>query len=149
MKSILSLQDKYPPSDPCSCEICTSFCKRPGWWTVEEATKALKAGYGNRMMLEISPEFTFGVLSPAFHGCERFIAIQEYAHFGCGFLTRDGLCELHETGLEPLECRFCHHERNGLGLKCHSDIEKDWKTPKGQALVSEWINTYLIRISKK
>jgi hypothetical protein len=48
------------------------------------------------------------------------------------------LCELYDTGLEPLECRFCHHTREGLGLKCHTDLEKDWNTREGQALVMVW-----------
>jgi hypothetical protein len=38
-----------------------------------------------------------------------------------------------------LECRFCHHERRGLGPKCHADLEKDWKTPAGQTLVDQWL----------
>jgi hypothetical protein len=49
-----TLHEKYPPSEPCTCEICLSYCARPGWWTVEEAASALEAGYGNRMMLEIA-----------------------------------------------------------------------------------------------
>ena len=56
----------------------------------------------------------------------------------CTFL-KDDRCELYGTDHQPLECRFCHHERRGLGLKCHADIEKDWKTPVGQALVEKWI----------
>jgi len=32
--------------------------------------------------------------------------------------------------------RFYHHERRGLGPKCHADLEQDWKTPAGQALVN-------------
>lgn len=47
-------KEKYPPSEPCCCKICRSYCIRPGWWTVEEAERALNAGYGARMMLEIS-----------------------------------------------------------------------------------------------
>ncbi|WMJ86553.1 hypothetical protein [Anaerocolumna sp. MB42-C2] len=137
-KKYKSLKEKYPPSEPCSCEICTSYCIRPGWWTVEEAAQAIKAGYGNRMMLEISPDLTFGVLSPAFRGCEHNYALQEYAYNGCNFLNH-GLCELHGTGFEPLECLFCHHLRKGLGQQCHADIEKDWRTPTGQALVNNWI----------
>lgn len=136
-----SLREKYPPSEPCSCVICRAYCLRPGWWTVEEAAKALKAGYGNRMMLELSPELTFGVLSPAFKGCERNIALQELSHNGCNFL-KNGLCELHGTGYEPLECRFCHHLRPGLGQKCHADLERDWHTPAGQALIKKWLLTY-------
>lgn len=132
-----TLAEKYPPSEPCSCSICLGYCKRPGWWTVEEAERAIDGGYANRMMLEISPELTFGVLSPAFKGCEAGIALNIYASFGCNFL-KDNLCELHGTGFQPLECRFCHHERTGLGEKCHLDIEKQWHTREGQALVIRW-----------
>ena len=74
-----TLPEKYPPSEPCACEICLCYCIRPGWWTVEEATLALEAGYGNRMMLEIAPELTFGVLSPAFKGCEKSFATHQFA----------------------------------------------------------------------
>ena len=134
------LLKKYPPSQPCSCDICKSFCTRPGWWSVEEAHIAFNAGLGNRMMLEMSPEFDFGVLSPAFRGCEQNFALQKYASFGCNFL-KDGLCELYDTGFEPLECRFCHHTRMGQGEKCHADIERDWNTPEGQSLVLIWGNS--------
>lgn len=138
MKRKRSLNEKYPPSDPCSCPICRNYCIRPGWWTVDEAAAAIEAGYGPRMMLEIAPELTFGVLSPAFRGCEGAIAVNEFAGNGCNFLA-DGLCGLHGTGHQPLECRFCHHDRLGLGDKCHSDIEKDWHTSVGLALVNKWI----------
>jgi hypothetical protein len=134
MQETNTLAKNYPPSEPCSCSICRSYCIRPGWWTVEEASRAIDAGYGNRMMLEMSPDLTFGVLSPAFKGCEQDFALQQYSGFGCNFYV-DGLCELYGTGYEPLECRFCHHLRRGLGEKCHADIEKDWRTPAGQTIV--------------
>ena len=134
---VSSLKEKYPPSEPCCCEICRSYCIRPGWWTVEEASRAIQAGYGNRMMLEISPEMNFGVLSPAFKGCEQFYALQHYAGNGCNFF-KNGLCELYGTGYEPLECRYCHHLRIGMGKKCHADIERDWRTTVGQTLVKSW-----------
>jgi hypothetical protein len=51
-----------------------------------------------------------------------------------------GLCELYGTGLEPLECRYCHHLRKGMGEKCHTDIEKDWNSLDGQKLVKEWLS---------
>jgi hypothetical protein len=105
---------------------------------VNEAVWAIEAGYGNRMMLEVSPEFTFGVLSPAFKGCERSFATNQCAKNGCTFL-QDDRCELHGTGHQPLECRFCHHDRAGQGMKCHTDLEKDWRSPAGQGLVQTWI----------
>lgn len=134
----LSLKEKYSPSKPCSCDICKAYCIRPGWWTVEEATKAIEAGYGARMMLELSPELSFGVLSPALKGCECHFALQEFSQFGCNFYS-EGLCELFGTGHEPLECRFCHHMRQGQGPECHAAIEEDWKTVDGQLLVKKWI----------
>jgi hypothetical protein len=103
----------------------------------EEAAGAIHAGYAYRMMLEMSPERSFGVLSPAFKGCEGYFALNFYASRGCNFL-KDNHCELHGTGFQPLECRFCHHDRPGLGQRCHVDIEKDWNTPAGQALVVSW-----------
>ncbi len=137
MKHRKSLEEKYPPSEPCSCKVCLGFCSRPGWWTVKGADAALRAGYGKRMMLEMSPDRSFGVLSPAFKGCEVNFALQQFATRGCTFL-KDDLCELHGTGFEPLECSFCHHERSGLGPKCHADLEKDWDTPAGRALIVRW-----------
>lgn len=137
-KSHQQIIRKYPPSEPCDCEVCRTYCVRPGWWTVEEAKRAIMAGYASRMMLEISPEFTFGVLAPAFRGCESAFALQDFANAGCSFL-KDNLCELHKTGFQPLECRFCHHQRKGQGRNCHSELERDWNTPEGQKLIEKWL----------
>jgi hypothetical protein len=131
------LYAKYPASKPCTCEICKNYCMRPGWWTVKEAARAIDAGYANRMMLEMAPDLSFGVLSPAFKGCEANFAVNSNAQNGCNFLKNE-LCELFGTDHQPLECRFCHHERIGQGEKCHLDLEKDWKTPVGQAVIAQW-----------
>jgi hypothetical protein len=137
-KGKVSLIEKYPSSDPCGCDICKAYCKRPGWWTVCEASKAIESGYGRRMMLEFSPDFSFGVLSPAFRGCEGYYAIREFSGGGCCFLN-NGLCELHGTGFQPLECRFCHHSRMGAGMRCHEEIGRDWNTPAGREIVQKWV----------
>ena len=106
---------------------------------MEEAAAALGAGYGARMMLEMGQGNAFAVLSPAFKGNEQGFAAQEFANQGCTFLTEDR-CELHATGHQPLECRFCHHDRPGEGVRCHADIEKQWNTAAGRALVVRWSN---------
>ncbi len=136
-KSAPNLLTKYPPSEPCSCDICLAYCKRPGWWTVDEAASGIEAGYASRMMLEMAPDRTFGVLSPAFKGCEGNFALADCSENWCTFL-KNNLCELFDTGYQPLECRFCHHSRPGQGHLCHEDIEKDWNTPAGRALVVRW-----------
>ena len=132
------LLEKYPPSQPCACEVCLAYCRRPGWWTVEQAVLMLHEGYAGRIMLEISPERTFAVLSPAFKGCQGGFALQSAADKGCNFLMPDNNCELHATPFLPLECAFCHHERVGQGQLCHADLEKDWNTAHGQSLVKRW-----------
>ena len=137
LQDSLKLEQKYPPSEPCACEICLAYCRRPGWWTVEEAAGAIAAGYGGRMMLEMAPDRSFGVLSPAFKGCEVNFALDVYSGRGCTFL-KDDRCELHGTGFQPLECRFCHHDRPGMGPKCHADVERDWNTSRGRVLVVRW-----------
>ena len=139
------LYQKYPPSPSCSCDLCKSYCMRPGWWTVEEASRAVASGYARRMMLEIAPDFSFGILSPAFKGCEGGFALQEFSGYGCCFF-KNGLCELHGTGFQPLECRFCHHSRQGLGQRCHNDLEQCWNTPAGRLLVERWITLVEIGI---
>ena len=64
------LLEKYPPSAPCDCQICRYFCNRPGWWSVDQARMAIRCGVSDKMMMEIAPEKTFAVLSPAFRGNE-------------------------------------------------------------------------------
>lgn len=132
-----SLALRFPPSDPCSCETCRSYCERPGWWTVEEAARALEAGLGPRMTLEWYPGHGVGVLAPAVSGLEGWIAVAVPAGRSCTFLA-DGLCALHGTGLVPLECRFCHHDRPGRGRECHAALAEDWRTPAGRRLTELW-----------
>jgi hypothetical protein len=139
------LSVRFPPSPPCACDVCLAYCRRPGWWTVQEAARALDAGLGPRMMLEVSPSRTLGVLSPSFKGNEGHYAFNEFAGRGCTFLTSEQSCELHGTGLQPLECRFCHHDRRGEGPACHRAVEKDWNSAAGRSLVARWAAAHGVR----
>ncbi len=143
------LRKKFPPSESCSCNICKGFCIRPGWWIVSEAQLAIQNGFAHRMMLEISPDSAFGVLSPAFKGNEGLIAMQVFSKNYCTFYS-EGLCELFGREYQPLECRFVHHRRKGQGMVCHAAIEKDWNTMAGKKLVKTWIEItgFVGKISK-
>ncbi len=134
-----SLYTQFTPSKPCTCEICRYFCIRPGWWLVEEAQKAIKDGHANRMMLEFSSDFSFAVLSPAFKGNEAYFALQSFSKNKCTFFI-EGRCSIFLKEYQPIECRFCHHDRLGLGGKCHCEIGKDWNTSKGKRLIKHWLN---------
>ena len=94
------------------------------------------------MMLEVSPNHTFAVLSPAFKGCEGSFSLQVFAKNRCTFLQSDNKCELHTSLFLPLECAFCHHERQGLGKLCHDDIGLDWQTCEGRELVKRWCRLF-------
>ncbi len=133
-----NLHSLYPPSPPCSCKVCTYFCTRPGWWLVDEARMAMDAGYAGRMMLELSQNHSVGVLSPAFKGNEGYFSLQVYSSNGCTFFTH-GLCEIFGQTFQPIECRFCHHDRLGYGMKCHQEIARDWNSGKGRRLVRRWL----------
>ncbi len=137
MKQKRTLSERYRPSAPCSCDICVAYCMRPGWWTVNEAQAAFAAGLAPRMMLEMAPDLAFGVLAPAFKGCEGGFARQGGWGCGCTFL-HEGLCELFGSGHSPFECLFCHHERAGQGRLCHAAIERDWRL-SGRDLVKQWV----------
>lgn len=134
----IPISERFPPSEACDCTVCRAYCARPGWWSVEQARLAFLAGYGKSMMLELSPDHSFGVLSPAFRGCEGMFALQTFAHNGCTFLHRDR-CKLHGTQFFPLECSFCHHSREGQGMLCHDALARDWDSPAGKLLVKDWI----------
>lgn len=85
----MTLAEKYPPSETCSCDICRNYCYRPGWWTVELAEKAIELGFAKRMMFEIALEQNFGVLSPAFKGNEGGYALQVFSKTVVLFLKMD------------------------------------------------------------
>lgn len=133
-----AIEQQFPPSPSCSCEICKSYCIRPGWWSLNQAKSVIKNGYSGRMMLEISPGFRFAVLSPAFKGCEGFIAVNECSRNGCTFFC-EGLCQLHNSDKLPIECAVCHHDRPGIGPRLHLQLEKQWNSKEGKSLVIYWM----------
>lgn len=137
-KHLHTLYTRFPPSSPCSCQICTYFCSRPGWWLVQEARLAIEHGLANRMMLEFSPDISYAVLSPAFKGNEGYFSLQAYAGNNCTFLIK-GKCEIFKQDFQPIECRFCHHGRMGEGPECHTAIAHDWNSSKGKRLVRQWL----------
>ena len=130
------------------CPRCVSMCaERPGWPTVREAEALLDAGYGGRLMLDwwvmLSTPDDVYVLSPAFIGREGRYAT-ERPEGRCTFLTREGLCELHEVG-KPLECAVADcrweertEERKVAVARMKAGIVGDWSGEAGRALVARW-----------
>lgn|GEM_PF-598596 len=137
--------NKFPKSPDCACDICSNYCRRPGWFLVEEARSAIDKGLSDRLMLELSADFPFGVLAPAFTDNEGNIALRMHSGKPCTFL-KNQKCEIHNETFFPLECRYCHHSRKNMGLQCHLEIARDWNSSKGKRLVRKWIEARQIKL---
>jgi len=83
----------------CSCEACKECCRRePGWFVPEELPIAAKyLGLSEQEFIsrlcEEHIEDDVRAFSPA----------RKPGRTECVFLSRDGLCEIHEV--KPYECR--------------------------------------------
>ena len=130
----------------CSCTVCRHMCeRRPCWGTPEDIKKILDYGFGLRLMRDYwsggvnTDVGSIDIISPAIVGCEGGSA-PSWPSGRCTFLTDEGLCELHDLGLKPIEGRAAHHDTIAQGP--HPDLHRMvaalWETEDGQAVVTEW-----------
>ena len=145
------------PTVDCSCPSCQNLCRRnPGWMTPAEAMAAMDAGLARRLMRDwLEPSFQLAnderiyLLAPASQGCEGadapemeggFMALfTGFSKGCCTFLSEAGLCELHDSGFKPLQCRLA------LGCRDCSDtcpdnyeMAKHWNNEEGRAALGRW-----------
>ena len=122
----------------CMCDECKQMCQRPCWPTPEEAKKLIDAGYASRLMEDYwyRSEGDIKILCPALKGYEnRFTPFWPIGQ--CTFQDENGMCELHDKGLKPLEGResLCH-DRTPENLR--DKIVAIWDSSEAQKLVEEW-----------
>lgn len=89
----------------CSCELCQKQCKVPCLGTPDDILRLLEAGYRDKLSVSY---WMVGLLLgklPARVPMVQAIQTEQ----GCVFF-KDGLCELHSTGLKPTEGKLSHHE---------------------------------------
>ena len=127
----------------CGCHTCINMCEqRPCWPTAEEGQTLIKAGYGPRLMLDYwvggidETECDIQMTAPAIVGFEGRTA-PFWPTGRCTFL-KDGLCELHDKGLKPLEGRVasCKDESSSTLVRLH--IVRTWNTDLGRSIVNNW-----------
>lgn len=127
----------------CACEDCVQMCvETPCWGTPAEAQALIQAGYGGRLMLDrwvggiVTDVDQIDILGPAIVGREGKPAPSR--RWGrCTFLTKEGRCELHGSGLKPIEGRLAHHD--GTPDEVHEAVAATWENPEAVALVAAWI----------
>lgn len=142
----------------CECAECVANCKRyPGWFTPDEAKRAIDAGYANRLMRDYweGEKTPIYVLAPAVVGCEGGDIQPDDAWIGaqrglmawvlgevypgrCTFLA-DDKCAIHDSGFKPIQCRtaFCQDTENKL-WKSKLDVADLWNTEEGHAVLALW-----------
>jgi Fe-S-cluster containining protein len=124
----------------CSCKKCKEECRRlPGWFTPEEAAKAIEAGYAPRMsavvQLHHKTSEPITALAPSIAGSE---GKRYYHRMGrCTFLNHLDRCEIHQSGFKPVECRL------GFSCRAHTcptelEMFAMWNTLEGKAAVEKW-----------
>lgn len=140
----IALELRYPDAPACSCKLCKAQCHRPGWMTVEEAKAAIAAGYGDRLMIDylhLGGDQFIGVLCPAYTGREGKLAEWSGGVGGCVLQTADGLCEIHDSGFKPLECRTASHDPSKAKRRpgnIKEDIAREWMSLEGVLLLRLW-----------
>lgn len=122
----------------CSCEKCVKACKRyPGWFSVEEASRAIDGGHAKRLMLDwYAADPDIYVLAPAGQGYEgKSAPFWPDEYMQCTFLINDR-CTIHDSGFKPRMCcesMIC--QQTGPSKK---DFTEDWDTDEGRDLINRW-----------
>lgn len=145
--------------ESCTCSQCVSCCEfYPGWFTPEEAQKAIDAGHGDKLMVDWFTDYSkdscpdIEALIPASVGYAGGYAPDAPSGFmamfsgwsgpgRCVFL-KNRRCSLHKTDFKPLECRSSlsckDSDEEMLNNPRKQNIYKLWDTPEGRALVKKW-----------
>ena len=125
----------------CTCVSCQDMCRKPCYPTPPDAEKLINAGFADKLRIEDSYETGVYVVAPVFKGRNGVDDPQyDYSrHDGCAFLC-DGLCELHDLGLKPLEGRLVIHNGHPaskqIPVNLHGRLVDLWNTNRGKRVVS-------------
>ncbi len=89
----------------CGCAKCQSQCHIPCLGTPEDILKLIEAGYADRLA---PTEWAAGMIMGV---CDQPVYMLQARQEDNGYCTffHNGLCELHDKGLNPTEGRLSHH----------------------------------------
>lgn len=122
----------------CKCSACKGCCEKvPGWFTPTEAMLAIEAGFASR--LSAVKEYGVVAIAPSPVGYEG-----RAKHHGpgvCNFLTKDGLCEIHNSGFKPIECRTGFGCSPGADYPELETMHEMWASEEGHNAVETWRKT--------
>lgn len=120
----------------CKCQECKKQCKTPCLGTPEDILRLINAGYKDKLY---PTEWCVGlVLGRIKYAVPMVQALQTPS--GCIFF-KDGLCELHESGLKPTEGKLSHHSIKAESYKFSKslswNVAKEWLDAKNWGIVRQ------------
>lgn len=109
----------------CKCQKCKEQCRTPCLGTPDDILRLIRAGYRDRLA---QTAWCVGMaLGRIKFPVPMVQAIQTQS--GCVFF-KDGLCELHESGLKPTEGKLSHHSIKQENYKFSKmlswNVAKEW-----------------------
>lgn len=111
----------------CSCEKCKGLCRTPCIGTPEDIEALINAGYGERLAIT---HWASGMLLGLTKEPIMMIQPLQEVKGWCTFRTPDGLCELHDRELKPLEGKLASCRPIPKGWNIIRDftwlIAKEW-----------------------
>jgi hypothetical protein len=129
-----------PPLVPvsCNCAQCQAMCNSSTCLpTPQEARELLRRGYAERLATyRFMPDpAQLAVLGPAPRGQE---GAEDLPHTQAGPCTffHNGLCELHDLRLKPLEGRLAHHSIPWQPVRMH--LLSHWKGRQFDSVTTAW-----------
>lgn len=121
----------------CNCSSCQSMCLNPCWPLPQEAIALIEAGYGDRLHSDFHEEYENGelilsvrVLAPRTKPDGKYPV--------CTFFT-EGKCELHDTGLKPVEARILSHRAQPDEQWLRDIVGREWDSRAGQQALELWM----------
>lgn len=120
----------------CRCPKCRAMCSHSVCLpTPKEARELLRRGYALRMAVyQFKPgSDSDSYVGPATKGRED--EVLNRTNYGACTFHKDGLCELHDLGLKPLEGRATHHDRDWREARLQ--VVKTWKGKAFESVSSQ------------
>lgn len=153
----LTVLKAYPETE-CDCVRCKSMCRNPCWPVPEDAERLMDAGHAGKLMLNWwegkERVYVLCGANPGYEGemaseglefeslldgmLSMMMSVDPFSDLssGCVFQSKNGMCELHDRGLKPVEGRRMHHGRDSIQLR--EAIVATWKTDAGSKALARW-----------
>jgi hypothetical protein len=131
----------------CTCDVCVAMCEeKPCHGTPEEMQRLIDAGHSDRLALYFCQNYS---LKPKLEYVEYLGPSPVFEQRGCTFL-KDKRCELHASGMKPLEGRVVWHGKTNMrrfpvprGYTLREYIASLWANEPAQMLVDSWKRSHL------